>query len=52
MVLSGTSMQRGMNLLSILVASVICLDLSVQEEDMLEHINVKCPLCRSDCILI
>ena len=27
------------------MASVMCLDLSMQEEDILEHTDVKCRLC-------
>ena len=35
---------QGEDILSILMASVMCLHFSMQEEDILEHINAKCHL--------
>jgi hypothetical protein len=40
------SMQRkDILILSLMMASVMCLHFSMQEEDTLEHINGKCHLC-------
>jgi hypothetical protein len=36
---------KGKIILSILMTSVMCLHLSMQEEDILEHTNGKCHLC-------
>ena len=36
---------KGKMLMNILMASVMCLPLSKQEEDVLDHTNVKCHLC-------
>ena len=37
-------MQRGY-IMSILMASVMCLHFSIQEKDILEHTNAKCHSC-------
>ena len=44
MIVLHFSMQ-GEILLSILMACVMCLQFSRQEEDILEHANTKCHLC-------
>ena len=36
---------KGKVLLSIQLAKVVCLHINMQEEDILEHTNVKCHMC-------
>jgi hypothetical protein len=45
MIVQPCSMQREFIIEHTIVASVTCLHFSVQEEDILEHSNVKCHLC-------
>ena len=50
MIVLHFSMQ-GENILSVLMASVMCLHFSMQEKDIIEQANGKCQLCtlRSTC---